>query len=99
VANASAGKLNLYLAASKIWNRYSVQYSAGIQQQLGHDLVLNVDAQFSHTMKQPRVTDINHPAPFIRTAPNQIRSGSDAGCGAAATSRSLRTPPPAFTLL
>ena len=77
-AGASAGKVNLYLPASKIWNPYSLQYSGGIQQQLGHDLVLNVDGQFSHTLKQPRVNDINHPVPFIRTAPNQIRPGSDA---------------------
>ena len=74
----STGKLNLYLPASKIWNPYSLQYSGGVQQQLGHDLVLKVDAQYSHTMKQPRVNDINHPTPFLRTAPNQTRSGSAA---------------------
>lgn len=75
---ASAGRLNIYLPASNIVNPYSLQYTGGVQQQLGHHFVLSVDAQYTHTLKQPRVDDINHPAPFIRTAPNQIRSGSAA---------------------
>lgn len=75
---ASAGKLNIYLPASNIVNPYSLQYSGGGQQQLGHNFVLSVDAQFTHTLKQPRVNDINHPIPWVRTAPNQIRSGSAA---------------------
>jgi len=77
-SGASAGKLNLYLPASKIVNPYSLQSTGGVQQQLGHHFVLSVDAQYTHTLKQPRVNDINHPVPFVRTAPNQTRPGSAA---------------------
>jgi hypothetical protein len=73
---ASAGRLNIYLPARNILNPYSLQYSGGVQQQLGHGYVLSADGQYTHTLKQPRVDDINHPVPFIRTGLNQIRSGS-----------------------
>jgi hypothetical protein len=70
--------LNLYLPATNIVNPYSLQYSGGVEHELGKGYVLSIDAQYAHTLKQPRVNDINHPAPFIRTGINQIRSGSAA---------------------
>jgi hypothetical protein len=75
---ASAGKQNIYLPASNIVNPYSLQFTFGLQQQLGRHFTFTLDAQHVHTLKQPRVDDINHPAPFIRTGPNQIRSGAAA---------------------
>ena len=44
----------------------------------GAVFVLTVDGIYAHTLNQYRVDDINHPAPFIRTAPGQIRSGAAA---------------------
>ena len=75
---ASAGLLNLYLPAANVRNPYSLQFSLGIQHQLARNFTISIDAQHSHTLRQPRVNDINHPAPFSRTAPNQVRSGAAA---------------------
>jgi hypothetical protein len=75
---ASAGKLNLYLPGQNIWNPYSLQFSAGVEQRLAHDFLVSVEAQHGHTLRQPRVNDINHPTPFLRTAPGQVRSGAAA---------------------
>jgi hypothetical protein len=73
---ANAGKLNLYLPGKNIWNPYSLQSSVAVERALGHDFVISVDAQHSHTLRQPRVNDINHPTPLLRTAPGQVRSGA-----------------------
>jgi hypothetical protein len=75
---ASAGLLNLYLPAANVQNPYSTQFSAGIQHQLARNFTISIDAQHAHTLRQPRVNDINHPTPFFRTGPNQIRSGAAA---------------------
>ena len=75
---ASAGKLNLYLPGQNIWNPYSLQFSAGVEQRLAHDFLVSVEAQHGHTLRQPRVNDINHPTPFLRAAPGQVRSGAAA---------------------
>ena len=75
---ASAGKLNLYLPGQQILNPYSLQFSIGLQQQIGRGFTLSIDAQHAHTLRQQRVNDINHPTPFLRTVPNQVRSGAAA---------------------
>jgi TonB dependent receptor len=74
---ASAGKRDLYLPADKLYNPYSLQYSLGIQQRI-NDWVFSIDGIHQHTLRQMRANDINHPAPFIRTAPGQRRSGAAA---------------------
>jgi hypothetical protein len=73
---ATAGKLNLYVPGNNVWNPYSLQFSAGVQQQIAQGFTISIDAQHSHTLRQQRVNDINHPAPFVRTAANQVRSGA-----------------------
>ncbi|MGA2183421.1 MAG: TonB-dependent receptor [Bryobacteraceae bacterium] len=69
---------NLYLPASHLLNPYSLQFSLGVERQLGRGLVVTVDGIHNHTLRQYRVDDINHPAPFIRTGPGQFRSGAAA---------------------
>ena len=77
-AGASAGKLNLYLPASNIVNPYNLQSVMGFQPHVGRGYLLSVDARYTHTLKQPRVNDVDQPGRFIRTGPNQIRSGNAA---------------------
>ena len=69
---------NLYLPSSNLVNPYSLQFSLGVERQLGSGFVLTADGVHDHTLKQYRVDDINHPAPFVRTAPGQTRSGAAA---------------------
>lgn len=68
----------VYLRPEKILNPYSRQFSLGVQRQLFKDWTLTADVIHSRTLKQPRVNDINAPAPFVRTAPGQTRSTSAA---------------------
>lgn len=81
---ASAGKRDLYLRPNKLFNPYALQVSAGIEHRFGRGLLLSVSGLHSHTLKQMRVNDINHPVPFIRTAPGQYRGGTLAGAATAA---------------
>ncbi len=59
---------------------YSEQWTFGVEQQLGRQWVLSMDYVGSHTVKINRPLDVDAPAPFIRTAPNQIRSAQAANC-------------------
>jgi outer membrane receptor protein involved in Fe transport len=68
----------VYLRPDKILNPYSTQFSLGVQRELFKDWTLTADVIHSRTLKQPRVEDINAPAPFLRTAPGQTRSTSAA---------------------
>ena len=79
VANPSGGVSSpfvsyLYLPGNKLLNPYAFQFSVSVQQQLAKNTVLTLSGLQVHTMKQMRVYDINHPAPFIRTEPGQVRS-------------------------
>lgn len=74
----AAARRDLYLEPQRILNPYSTQFSFGVQQKLLGGLTLTVDGITQHTVRQMRAVDINAPAPFTRTAPNQIRSGSTA---------------------
>jgi hypothetical protein len=40
--------------------------------------LFSIDGLHSHVLRQMRVNDINHPAPFIRTAPGQVRTAAQA---------------------
>jgi len=64
----------------KLLNPYSEQWTFGVEQQLGNQWVLSLDYVGSHTIKINRPLDLDPPAPFIRTAPNQIRSAQPANC-------------------
>lgn len=64
----------------KLLNPYSEQWTFGIERRLKQDWVLSVDYVGSHTTRINRPRDVDPPAPFIRTAPGQIRSAQAANC-------------------
>jgi len=76
--SVATARIDLYLMSPKMLNPYSMQFSIGAERDLGNRLALTMNLIHAHTLKQYRVNDINHPAPFIRTAPGQIRSGAAA---------------------
>jgi hypothetical protein len=65
---------------AKLLNPYSEQWTFGVERQLGPGWVLSVDYVGSHTLTINRPLDVDPPAPFIRTAPGQIRSAQAANC-------------------
>jgi hypothetical protein len=65
---------------SQLLNPYSEQWTFGFQRQLAPNWVLSVDYVGSHTLKINRPLDVDPPAPFIRTAPGQVRSAQAANC-------------------
>lgn len=74
----NSARRDLYLPAAKLLNPYSLQYSLGVEQQLRGGFVLTIDALHSHVLRQFRVNDINHPEPFLRTEPGQVRTAVQA---------------------
>lgn len=75
-SGGAAGRRDLYIPAGQLRNPYSLQYSLAVEHQLGRGFVLTVDGLHSHVLRQMRVNDINHPAPFLRTAPGQTRTAA-----------------------
>ncbi|HEY4905094.1 MAG TPA: TonB-dependent receptor [Candidatus Sulfotelmatobacter sp.] len=71
-----AAALNLYLPDSKLLNPYALQFSLSVEQKLARNLTLNISGFSEHTLKQMAVDDINHPAPYPRTATMSPRPGS-----------------------
>jgi hypothetical protein len=65
---------------NKLLNPYSEQWTIGVEQQLAPTWVLAVDYVGTHTIRINRPLDVDLPSPFIRTAPNQIRSAQAANC-------------------
>src|SRR5579871_112580 len=61
-------------------NPYSEQWTIGVERRLAADWVLSVDYVGSHTTRINRPRDVDPPTPFVRTAPNQIRSAQAANC-------------------
>jgi outer membrane receptor protein involved in Fe transport len=61
-------------------NPYSEQWTFGVERQIAPKWVLSVDYVGSHTIKINRPLDVDPPTPFIRTAPNQIRTAQAANC-------------------
>jgi hypothetical protein len=64
-----AARLDLTIRPAKYLNPYSVQTSVGVERDLGRKFVVMANGIYAHTVHQLRNFDINHPAPFIRTAP------------------------------
>ena len=64
----------LYIPADKLLNPYSLQFSASVEREIARNTVATLSLLQVHTAHQMRVNDINHPAPFIRTAAGQMRS-------------------------
>ena len=65
---------------SQLLNPYSEQWVFGIERKLTPGWVLRIDYVGSHTLRIVRPLDVDPPAPFIRTAPGQIRSAQAANC-------------------
>jgi hypothetical protein len=65
---------------NKLLSPYSEQWTFGVERRLARDWVLAADYVGSHTLKINRPLDVDPPAPFIRTQPNQIRSAQAANC-------------------
>jgi hypothetical protein len=64
----------------QLLNPYSEQWTFGFQQELAANWVLSVDYVGSHTIRINRPLDVDAPAPFVRTAPGQIRTPQAANC-------------------
>ncbi len=64
----------------KLLNPYSEQWTFGVERRLAAEWVLSVDYVGSHTSRINRPRDVDPPAPFIRTAPGQVRSAQAANC-------------------
>ena len=64
----------------KLLNPYSEQWTAGIEQQLFPNWVLGMDYVGTHTLRINRPLDVDSPAPFVRTLPNQNRTAQQANC-------------------
>lgn len=74
----SAASRDLYIPASELRNPYSLQYSLRLERRIGSSFLVSIDGLHQHVLRQMRVNDINHPVPFLRTAPGQIRTAAQA---------------------
>jgi hypothetical protein len=59
---------------------YTEQWTVGFQRQLISNWVLSADYVGSHTLRINRPLDVDPPAPFIRTAPDEVRTAQEANC-------------------
>lgn len=64
-----------------LFNPYTEQWTFGMEKRLLTNWVLTADYVGSHTLRINRPLDVNPPAPFIRTAPNQFRGASPNAAG------------------
>jgi hypothetical protein len=65
---------------ARLLNPYSEQWTLGMERRLKLAWVLKVDYVGSHTLRINRPLDVDPPAPFVRTAPGQVRSAQAANC-------------------
>jgi len=59
---------------------YTEQWTIGVERRIAPNWVLSVDYVGAHTLKINRPLDVDAPAPFIRTAPGQVRTAQAANC-------------------
>jgi len=64
----------------RLLNPYSEQWTFGIERRMAKGWVARADYVGSHTLRVVRPLDVDAPAPFIRTAPGQVRSAQAANC-------------------
>ncbi|MGA9145705.1 MAG: hypothetical protein WB007_18300, partial [Candidatus Acidiferrales bacterium] len=62
-------------------NPYTEQWTFGAERELTRGWVLSADYIGAHTLKINRPLDVDPPAPFIRTAPNQFRGAAPNSSG------------------
>ncbi len=65
---------------AKLLNPYSEQWTLGVERRLAEGWVLRADYVGSHTIRINRPLDVDPSAPFVRTAPGQVRSAQAANC-------------------
>jgi hypothetical protein len=65
---------------SQLLNPYSEQWNFGVERRLRKGWVARADYIGSHTLRISRPLDVDPPAPFIRTAPGQVRTAQAANC-------------------
>jgi hypothetical protein len=92
-------------------NPYTEQWTMGVERRVAPGWILSVDYVGSHTLKVNRPLDVDAPAPFIRTAPGQVRTAQAANCtrpywiwwyrqnGLACSSSAATTPQPPYALI
>jgi hypothetical protein len=76
--SVQAARADIVVRPPNYLNPYSMQASVGVERDLGGKFALIAHGIWSHTVHQLRDYDLNHPAPFIRTAPGQTRSATAA---------------------
>ncbi|MDE3156398.1 MAG: TonB-dependent receptor [Acidobacteriota bacterium] len=62
----------------KLLNPRTQQFTAGIEREIATGWFASADYVHAHTTDIVRPLDVNAPAPFVRTAPGQVRSASAA---------------------
>lgn len=62
-------------------NPYTQQWTLGVQRELAPDWILSADYVGAHTLKINRPLDVDPPAPFVRTMPNQFRGAAPNSSG------------------
>src|SRR4030095_13577471 len=70
----AAGARDIMIPDEEVLNPYSRQLSLRVDREVRRGLTVQASGLYSHTYKQMRVKDINHPVPFDPTAPNQVRT-------------------------
>ncbi len=70
----AAGARDIMVPAEHLHNPRGVQISFGVEREICRGVTVQAAALQSHTTRQMRVDDLNHPAPFERTAANQVRT-------------------------
>jgi len=68
----------LHFCDNNFQNPYTQQWNLGVEHDLGSGWLLSLDYIGSHTIHIEQPVDLNAPAPFIRTAPGQVRSAAAA---------------------
>ena len=69
---------DIMIPGDEIQNPRAGQVSVGVERQIRPGLTVYANGLYAHTIRQMRVDDINHPAPFDRTAPGQVRTPQQA---------------------
>jgi hypothetical protein len=64
----------LHFCSRDFKNPYTQQWNLGFEHELGAGWLFSMDYIGSHTIHIEQPVDLNAPAPFIRTAPGQVRS-------------------------
>ena len=66
---------------TQLLNPYTEQWTVGVQRELWRNWVASADYVGAHTLKINRPLDVDPPAPFVRTTPNQFRGAAPNGTG------------------